>query len=112
MRYSSFLIGASLLATQCSAYQTQSPLSDESETSSGETAKNPFNEEFQKLAEKQLDYWKVPGMAVGIVHGDHEWSAVSLFFVHALMLFWIESASAILSKGLNSMSSLFSEKEE
>lgn len=38
---------------------------------------NPFTREFEKLANETLAHWHVPGLSIGIVDGENEWSAVS-----------------------------------
>ncbi|KAH8700965.1 beta-lactamase/transpeptidase-like protein [Talaromyces proteolyticus] len=35
---------------------------------------NPLNEEFEKLVQKTLDLWHVPGIAVAVVDGDNTWA--------------------------------------
>lgn len=36
-----------------------------------------FNDDdFGQLVEKVMDVWKIPGLSVGIVHGDEVWSKV------------------------------------
>lgn len=39
---------------------------------------NPLNAKFEKLVYENLDLWNVPGVAVGVVDGDLEWSQVSI----------------------------------
>lgn len=38
---------------------------------------NPLNEDFEKLVHDTLELWHVPGVAIGVVDGDLEWSQVS-----------------------------------
>jgi hypothetical protein len=38
---------------------------------------NPLNEDFEKLVHETLELWHVPGVAIGVVDGDLEWSQVS-----------------------------------
>ena len=37
---------------------------------------SPLNSKFEKLVYENLDLWKVPGVAVGVVDGDSAWSEV------------------------------------
>jgi hypothetical protein len=39
---------------------------------------NPLNEDFEKLVHETLELWHVPGIAIGVVDGDLEWSQVSI----------------------------------
>jgi hypothetical protein len=39
---------------------------------------SPFNAEFERLVYETLELWHVPGVAIGVVGGDHEWSGVSI----------------------------------
>ena len=39
---------------------------------------NPLNEDFEKLVHETLELWHVPGIAIGVVDGDSEWSQVSI----------------------------------
>lgn len=39
---------------------------------------SPLNADFEKLVHETLDLWHVPGVAIGIVDGDFEWSKVRL----------------------------------
>lgn len=41
--------------------------------------KSPFTKEFDELAEGRLKDYKVPGLAIGVVDGDNEYSTVSEF---------------------------------
>ena len=42
-------------------------------------SKSPFTKEFDELAEGRLKDYKVPGLALGVVDGDNEYSTVSEF---------------------------------
>jgi hypothetical protein len=37
---------------------------------------DPLNVEFEKLVHETLELWHVPGVAIGVVDGDSEWSQV------------------------------------
>ena len=39
---------------------------------------SPLNAEFAKLVHDTLDLWHVPGVSIGVVDGDLEWSEVSI----------------------------------
>jgi hypothetical protein len=39
---------------------------------------NPLNEDFERLVHETLELWHVPGVAIGVVDGDLEWSQVSI----------------------------------
>ena len=36
----------------------------------------PFDEGFEKLVDKTLERWKVPGLAIAVVDGDDTWAQV------------------------------------
>ncbi len=38
---------------------------------------NPLTKDFEKLVHETLELWHVPGVAIGVVDGDLEWSQVS-----------------------------------
>lgn len=39
---------------------------------------SPFDKKFEKLVYETLELWHVPGVAIGVVDGDLEWSEVSI----------------------------------
>jgi hypothetical protein len=51
---------------------------------------NPLNEEFEKLVYETLDLWHVPGVAIGVVDGDLEWSQVRILRIYLLRSSWIK----------------------
>jgi hypothetical protein len=48
----------------------QKPLKDE--------RASPLNADFEKLVYETLDLWRVPGVAIGVVDADLEWSQVRI----------------------------------
>ena len=38
---------------------------------------SPFSSKFGDLVKESLDYWQVPGVAIGMVDGDDVWTEVS-----------------------------------
>ena len=38
---------------------------------------SPFNAEFARLVHGTLDMWHVPGVSIGVVDGNLQWSEVS-----------------------------------
>jgi hypothetical protein len=39
---------------------------------------SPLNAKFEKLVHETLELWRVPGVAIGVVDGDSEWSQVRI----------------------------------
>jgi hypothetical protein len=39
---------------------------------------SPLNAEFEKLVHETLELWHVPGVAIGVIDGDSEWSQVRI----------------------------------
>lgn len=37
---------------------------------------NPLNKDMAKFVQEALDVWRVPGMAVGVIDGDHIYTEV------------------------------------
>lgn len=65
------LVLISTLLSGCTGQQ-QIPIS------TGKTkGNNPLNDDFKNLVEEQMEHWKVPGMAIGVVDGDEMWNSVS-----------------------------------
>lgn len=40
-------------------------------------SQSPLNTVFEKLVHSTLQKWHVPGVAIGVVDGDHTWAEVS-----------------------------------
>lgn len=65
---------ASLQSTVwASATEHQKPI-----TAAAIESGNPFNAEFDELAKDILHQWRVPGMSIAVVDGDHVYAKASL----------------------------------
>jgi len=62
------------------------------------SASNPFDEEFEKLANKSLAMWHVPGLAIAVVDGDDVFAKVRLFH---LLLVGIGQAGPIIFESVD-----------
>lgn len=38
----------------------------------------PFDTAFERLVNKTLEYWHVPGMSIGVVDGNNTWTRVGV----------------------------------
>lgn len=67
------LVGAVLLlaATAASGFQLRIFGNKNKASKNG-----PFDEGFDKLVNKTLELWKVPGLAIAVVDGDDTWAQV------------------------------------
>jgi hypothetical protein len=63
-----------------------------------EKGNNPFDPKFGELAKKTLDYWRVPGIAIGVVDGGDVWTEVSCHFVEPLMLLPFSWAKSLFQR--------------
>jgi hypothetical protein len=64
---------------------------------------NPLNDDFAKLAKKQLEKWHVPGIAISVVDGDETWAEVTislLFTYNAFPLQILKSRGLTICIGL------------
>jgi hypothetical protein len=44
-------------------------------------APSPFDSKFEGILYSGLDHWHVPGIAIGVVDGDHVWTEASTVFL-------------------------------
>lgn len=48
--------------------------------------KSPFDDSFEKLVNKTMEFWKVPGLSIAVIDGDDSWAKVSRLF-HCVEVF-------------------------
>lgn len=74
MMFSYFLAVAALLSCISSSCALEQSILTGSPSIS-----NPLNDDFGKLVEEMMEFWKLPGLSVGIVDGEETWAEVRDF---------------------------------
>lgn len=68
----SALLALSVVAAQAAhGGASQKPITEQHGSS-----KNPLNSDMEEFVLESLDFWRVPGMSVGVVDGDHIYTEV------------------------------------